>query len=297
MSDDEGTWVSLGTGHISAKINPTGAQWSIFRDSAGRDLLWDGDPAVWSGRAPFLFPIVGALSGGAYHLGSATYPLARHGFARGKPFNLIDSNAAAALFRLTADEATRAIYPFEFELDVQFELFGATVAITVLMRNNGEGDMPASFGFHPAFRWPLPYGKPRAAHFIEFEHDEPAPIRRLNSQGLLTPTPHPTPVQGRRLLLDDALFRDDAIIMDQVQSASVTYGVEGSPRIRVSFPDTPYLGLWSKPGNFICIEPWHGIADPEGFTGDFRDKPGVVNVAADATLEMRMNIELIDEAR
>jgi len=62
--------------------------------------------------------------------------------------------------------------------------------------------------------------------------------------------------------------------------------------VRVSYPDTPYLGLWSKPGNFICIEPWHGIADPEGFAGDFREKPGVLSVASDATIEIRMEIRV-----
>jgi galactose mutarotase-like enzyme len=64
----------------------------------------------------------------------------------------------------------------------------------------------------------------------------------------------------------------------------------------VRFPDSPYLGIWSKPGNFICIEPWHGIADPEGFGGDFREKPGVFNVAPDATVEMRMEISCIASA-
>jgi galactose mutarotase-like enzyme len=292
MSDDEGTWISLSTGQISAKINPMGAQLSVLRDQSELDLLWNGDPTVWSGRAPILFPIVGALAGGVYRLGSATYSLSRHGFARGKAFEVIEANDTAALFRLRADEATRAIYPFDFELDIQFELRQATLAVSALIRNNGDADMPASFGFHPAFRWPLPYAKSRAAHFIEFEQEEPAPIRRLSPQGLRAPTPHPTPIRARRLMLDDALFRDDAIIMDQVRSSAVTYGAEGAPRVRVSYPDTPYLGLWSKPGNFICIEPWHGIADPEGFAGDFREKPGVLSVASDATIEIRMEIRV-----
>ena len=43
---------------------PQGAQLSTLRDREGRELLWDGDPAVWTGRAPLLFPIVGVLVGG-----------------------------------------------------------------------------------------------------------------------------------------------------------------------------------------------------------------------------------------
>jgi hypothetical protein len=62
----------------------------------------------------------------------------------------------------------------------------------------------------------------------------------------------------------------------------------------LSFPDAPYLGVWTKPGApFICIEPWHGITDPQGFTGDFRDKPGVFVLAAGELLSTTMGITLL----
>jgi galactose mutarotase-like enzyme len=166
--------------------------------------------------------------------------------------------------------------------------------VTASVRNLGNETMPASFGFHPALRWPLPYGRARSAHFIEFALDEPATIRRLNADGLLSPTRHPTPISRRRLPLEDGLFQEDAIILDQISSASATYGADEGPRIRVSYPDTPYLGIWSKPkGNFICVEPWHGIADPEGFTGDFTAKPGVFMVPAGAATQISMQLSLI----
>jgi galactose mutarotase-like enzyme len=143
-------------------------------------------------------------------------------------------------------------------------------------------------------RWPLPFGQPRAAHFIEFENAEPAPIRRLDAAGLLTPQRHPTPVTQRRLALTDELFRDDVVIFDQMSSRSLIYGASGGARIRVRYPDARYLGLWSKPGaDFICIEPWHGVADPVGFSGDFRDKPGVFVLAAGEMLSTQMTCTLI----
>ena len=67
---------------LSAQINPLGAELFSLIDAEGRDLLWDGDPAVWAGHAPILFPIIGELVGGAYRLDGKTYPLSRHGFAR-----------------------------------------------------------------------------------------------------------------------------------------------------------------------------------------------------------------------
>lgn len=280
MADPQTSWIPLRSAELHAEVNPLGAQLSILRDASGHDLLWSGDPAVWAGRAPVLFPIVGELAGGKYLLGGKSYPLSRHGFARGKPFTVVAATASSATFRLSADESTLAVYPFRFELDIRFAVNGATLVVTASVRNLGDTNMPASFGYHPGFRWPLPYGRERSAHFIEFATDEPAPIRCLNSAGLVRPEPHPTPVSNRRLELNDSLFENDALIFDQVRSRSVTYGAPDGPRIQVSFPDAPYLGIWTKPGApFICIEPWHGLADPAGFTGDFTTKPGVFIVA------------------
>jgi galactose mutarotase-like enzyme len=120
-------------------------------------------------------------------------------------------------------------------------------------------------------------------------------VRRLDAAGLLSATRDPTPVAQRRLMLKDELFRDDAIIFDEIRSRSVIYGVAGAPRIQVRFPDTPYLGLWTKPGaDFICIEPWHGVADPAGFTGDFTAKPGVFSVAPGAEMAISLSLAVIE---
>ncbi len=185
--------------------------------------------------------------GGSYRLGTKTYSLSRHGFARGRLFDVVEASSAAATFGLKADAASLQIYPFRFELQVQFVVEGATLSVTAWVRNAGDEDMPASFGYHPAFRWPLPFGRARASHFIEFDRDEPAPVRRLNSGGFLTPELHPTPIAHRRLALADSLFQDDAIIFDAIRSRQVTYGADEGPRLRVSYPDAPYLGVWTKP--------------------------------------------------
>jgi galactose mutarotase-like enzyme len=286
--------VSLKSGELTAEVDPQGAQLSVLRDRAGRDLLWGGDPSVWAGRAPLLFPIVGALAGGCYRLDSRVYHLPRHGFARNRRFEIVESTPASAILRLRADAASLEVYPFRFELEIHCALDGPTLSLTSWVRNLSDQDMPASFGYHPALRWPLPFGEPRSAHFIEFASDEPAPIRRLNADGLLTPELHPTPILHRRLALVDELFQDDAIIFDQIRGRSVTYGADAGPRIRVNFPDSPYLGIWTKPqAKFICIEPWDGLADPLGFSADFRIKPGVFMLAPHAALPIKMAITLM----
>src|SRR5580658_1455113 len=230
MADDQSDWITIRATGLTATINPLGAQLSVLRDAAQRDLLWNGDPAVWAGRAPILFPIVGMLAGGQYRSGAHTYALPRHGFARNRRFTVAEAGPASVTLRLSADEQTLAVYPFRFELEVNFSIEGASLTVTSWIRNRGAADMPASLGYHPAFVWPLPYGEDRAAHFIEFECDEPAPLRRLDANGLLLPQHFPTPVEYRRLTLRDELFAADALIFDQLVSRSVTYGSEVGPR-------------------------------------------------------------------
>ena len=285
---------SIRSEYLSADIDSLGAQLVALRDPAGRDLQWSGDPAVWKGKAPILFPIVGAVADNRYRVDDATYALPRHGFARDRLFSLVEATSSSALFRLGWDEQSLAVYPFRFELDLRFSLEGATLAVQASVKNlEADASLPASFGFHPALRWPLPYGEKRAEHVILFEAEEPAPIRRLNAHGLLLPETFATPVDGKTLRLRDDLFQADAIIFDRLTSRSLRYGAAAGPQIEIQFPDTPYLGIWSKPGaDFVCIEPWHGIADPQNFTGDFRAKPGVFLVPPGQTKNCLMSISL-----
>jgi galactose mutarotase-like enzyme len=285
--------VAVASPALSAQIDPQGAQLFSLRDGAGRDLLWDGDPAFWTGRAPLLFPIVGSLNGGRYRLGDQTFELAKHGFARLRRFEVVQAGPGRAVFRLTPDAEAKAAYPFDFQLDMTFEIEGPVMTMRAEIGNRGESPLPFSFGFHPALRWPLPYGGARADHALTFQHNEPADIRRVGPDGLVSPDAQPTPVEGRILRLRDELFTDDAVIWDRLESRALEYGVPGGPTVKIAFPDTPHLGVWMKPGaGYVCIEPWQGFSDPAGFAGDVFDKPGVLSLPPGATHGLTMTIEV-----
>lgn len=94
------------------------------------------------------------------------------------------------------------------------------------------------------------------------------------------------------LHLADALFADDALIWAPVASRSLRYGAEDGPALEIGF-DAPMLGIWTKPGaRFVCIEPWWGHADPAGFAGDIRDKPGIMLLAPGETRHFTMRVTL-----
>lgn len=288
--------VRIASAALSAEISTLGAELQALRDEAGRDLLWDGDPTWWTGRAPVLFPIVGAVAGDVIRVGGKTYPLPRHGFARRREWALVEQGETAATFRLEDDAGTRAVYPFAFQLDLRFAIEDATLAVVATLTNTGSGELPASLGYHPAFRWPLPWAGEEDAHRITFAAPEPAPVRRLDAAGLLKPDARPTPVEGDSLTLASALFEEDALIFDRLASRSLTYGPAGGRHLDIAFPDMPELGLWQKPGApFLCIEPWSGFADPQDYAGELRDKPGILRLPVGSSHCFTMRIAVAPE--
>jgi len=274
--------VTIASEQLRATFSSLGAELVRLQGAAGVELLWSGDPAVWAGRSPLLFPIVGGVKDDRITVGGKAYPLSRHGFARTSTFELIDAQPSRCLWRLRANEETRARYPFAFRLDVAYSVDGNRLTLAATVANEGDGPMPASFGFHPAFRWPLSPSLPREQHEIRFDKRERAPIRRL-SNGLLGEAVL-SPVQGDRMVLADSLFAEDALIWDRLQSRSLSYGGPTGPSLRLDFPDMPHLGIWSKPGaGFVCLEPWQGFASPVGFDGELAEKPGIILVPAGST--------------
>ncbi len=285
--------VAISSGELAALISPLGAELQSLKDAHGRELMTDANPAFWSGRAPLLFPIIGRLHEDSLRVDSRKHAMQKHGFARKSEFMLVEVSAKEVLFQLVDSEATRTQYPFAFELDAHFSIEGKTLHQTVTVRNTGKSDLPFSFGYHPAFAWPLPTGGAREDHVIRFEQDEPASLARVTPYGTIAPDTVPSPVTENTIRLRDDLFADDALVWRHLNSRRLSYGAPGYPSLDIAFPDTSILGIWTKPGAaFICVEPWAGIADPEGYAGEFADKPGIVSLPPGGDRTFRMNISL-----
>lgn len=134
------------------EVDELGAQLhSLRRRKDGYEYLWQGDPAIWPGQAPILFPIVGSLAEERYWLGGQPYQMPRHGFARRKRFFCVDESNDRLVFSLTDDVETRAQYPFAFELRVTYLLTGQKLGVTHTVLNPAAEPLYFSLGAHPAF--------------------------------------------------------------------------------------------------------------------------------------------------
>ena len=292
MADRE--MIRIASDHLSVAINPFGAELTHIEDADGRELMTDADPAFWPRHAPVLFPVIGMVNQGVVRVDGTEYPMTKHGFARDLLFEIALHERDRAVLQLAASNVTREMYPFDFLLEIGFRIEGLRLTLEARIANKHDTPMPAQFGFHPALAWPLPFGEPREAHRIIFQSDEPARLREINPDGLIAPATRPSPLDGRELLLRDELFAHDALVWEPVESNRVTYGAAQGPLLDIDFPDTPRLGIWTKRGaHFICIEPWHGIADPEGYTGELRDKPGMFIIPPGGEKRIAMSITLV----
>ena len=287
--------VTIASDRITARINPLGAELWSLTDPAGREYMTGADPAYWSGHAPLLFPIVGALRHGCYRIGQRIFQLPRHGFARHSHFKVIAAEPGLALFQLSQSAETLAVYPYRFVLEVEFRAEGDTLRQVVTVTNPAAESLWFSLGFHPAFAWPLPGEAGKGAHRVRFAEDEPGPIRRVDPEsGLLLAETFQSPVRGRELKPDAAQFAADAMIWDRLNSRSLTFGTDHGSRIELGFPDTTMLGIWQKPGApFLCLEPWQGLADPADWEGDFRTKPGSVELVGGGSRSFRMDVRVV----
>lgn len=281
--------VVITSGDLTARIDPLGAELLSLQDAKGREYMTDANPAFWAGHAPLLFPIVGRLNGDVLRVDGCEFPMRQHGFARRMEWEIVGAGEDAVTLRLADTAETRAQYPFAFDLAVLYALEENRLSTVVRVNNPGHGPLPFSFGFHPAFAWPLPDGGDKAGHGITFDQPEPQDIRRLDANGLIA-RHAPSPVADRSFALDAALFAEDALIWDELASRRLEYRSAEGPWLDIAF-DLPMLGIWQKPGaNFICIEPWAGLADPAGFAGGLMEKPAVTVLAPGEEQRLTMDV-------
>jgi galactose mutarotase-like enzyme len=247
--------IGIGNEHLRIDVSWLGAELKSVIGRDGFNWLWHGDTAVWNGRAPLLFPVIGKSVDGHVDIDGKLYPMPPHGVARINSFALASKSDASCRLTLSDSTQTRVSYPFAFELDVTYTLSGKTLRTVAEIRNRDEKPMPFTFGFHPALMLKPAGGTP----VVALEGNRVPDYQRLDKDGLLMATRHTSPFRDGVLTVQPHLFCDNALIFSQAGERA-WYGVAGQSGVAFEFPDCPYLGIWTKPGApYLCIEPWTGL--------------------------------------
>ena len=285
--------IRLTSANLAASVSTIGAELVSLAHSRHGEMLWQADAAWWDRSSPILFPVVGRCAGDSIRVGATDYPMPLHGFAHSMEFVVVASADDRCLLRLEDTPATRRRYPFAFQLDIAYLLRGDDLSVEATLRNPSGASLPASFGFHPGFRWPLAPGIAKERHQIVFDADEHLDVSRARD-GLLLPGSSPVDLRDGVLPLSETLFGQGAMVLLGPKSRRIRFGAPGAPlAVDIGFDNLPSLGLWSKPGaGFLCIEPWAGHADPVGFDGDIFGKPGLVALGPGAEARFAMHLAI-----
>lgn len=281
---------------IRASIHSKGAELqSLYQKEHQLEYMWSGDPAFWGKHSPLLFPIVGTLKDNSYEYEGKSYTLARHGFARDREFLAETQSGDAISFLLRSDEQTRSVFPFDFELRVIYRLRAGGISTTYQVKNPGKGPLYFSVGGHPAFRVPLAAGTEYTDYYLEFDGVETAPRWPISKDGLIGRDPIPLLQNTAVLPLRKDLFAKDALVIKSLVSRGVTLRSGQTERgLRMDFPGFPFLGIWAAPNaDFVCIEPWCGIADPVDSNQKWTEKEGINKLEGGGVFERTWTLRLL----
>lgn len=264
---------------LSVSVDSLGAELKSLRKlSTDTEYLWDGNPEFWGETSPVLFPFVGSLNKGSYRYGGKEYSMLKHGFAKNMEFELLRQREDELGFMLRADESTKEMYPFDFELEIGYR-FDRTdenkLVVSWKVTNRGGQEMYFSIGGHPGFLCP-PDGKGVLTDCrLLFDTKDKIISRVVGSGSLLSEHTREYILRDGVLDITEDLFAEDALVIeqDQVHKISLCDG-SSRPFVTVSF-DAPLLALWApakKNVPFVCVEPWYGRGDRETFAGELSQR-------------------------
>lgn len=282
--------ISIENGELRAEIKGHGAELkSLVRKSDGQELMWEADASYWGKTSPILFPFIGKSVGESYRYAGQTYPAEKHGFARDMDFAVAEKEESRVVFAIESNDTTLEKYPFPFRLEMEYRLEGATLQAQYRVINKGENPMYFSMGGHPAFACPLLVNGKRAGKrtdgstiHLYGENHKPLAVDTLQSteinvqNGLLTGEHFGVAMKQGVISIVDHLFDKDALCFVEQGVHEVGFAdAEGKEYIRMA-ADCPVWGIWSMPtsdASYVCIEPWWGICDTEGYEGTLEERP------------------------
>lgn len=281
---------------LSVKINSFGAELcSVISNETTIEYIWQADNNLWARHAPNLFPIVGKLKDGVYNYRDQSYNLPQHGFARDNEFICVEKSDLTLIFELESNEKLLSTYPFHFRLQIKYTLLQNSLIVSYSVFNKDINEIYFSIGAHPAFNCPLIADEAFEDYELIFPNKKSLIINELKD-GLITEQTKTLELHNHKLPISQMLFDKDALVFIDNQIEEVYLISKKTKKgICVKSSNWPYFGIWTKKDSsqFICLEPWFGIADFENANGDLATKTGIIKLNSDQLFNCEFEMTFI----
>lgn len=263
-------------GQIKVGVKEAGAELTSFFDKeSGFEYLWQGNPDIWYGQAPVLFPIIGRLLDDKYRVDGVEYTMPKHGLARKRPFVCIENKGDEMTFLQKSTDETKQFYPFDYELYLNYKAEGRKLTVTHTVKNVNDRTMYFSLGAHPAFNCEI-------GDYLEFDENETLISEKIDLvDSIRIADTKPVLNNEKKIVVTADVFNEDALILSGIKSDYITLCCKDGRTVRFYLGKAPWLGLWAKPGApYVCIEPWNGVNDSYDKKADFSQKDGIIALEA-----------------
>jgi galactose mutarotase-like enzyme len=291
---DEVKEITIESEFISATISTLGAELKHLLDlESGLEYLWQGKKPIYPWSSELMFPIVGKLREDQYRLGRKYYRLLKNGFAKDMNFIVKSQRKDRVSLELSHDNDTLAVFPYRFNLVVNFNVYGPELKVSIEIKNLDKKEMFFSLGYATVFNLPLTEDHQLDECYLEFSDEEERGVYYLDNELVNFHHTDDRKFMDRdQMYLSKDVFKSGEFVFKDLYSSYVTLKNRVDEKsVFIDFKNAPYLSIWSYPNSpFIRIAPSFGVTDAVDSNNDFYTKEGLIDLEQEKTFKLEMSI-------
>jgi galactose mutarotase-like enzyme len=226
------------------------------------DHFWEkGNPHL-PGGWPFIFPVCARLERGGilgnYLYDGKLYNMKIHGFAPYMQWHVAEYFHDGITLALRDTPETFAQYPFNFLIELKYQISKGVLTCAQRYANMGDKPMPYYAGFHPYFLTPKPHhGKEKV--MLDYK-----PKRRFCYNEKLADLVGEQPLFDLPVSIADPNINEQLVELSEDKKTSLAFPDGFKINMEVIGLEDPdlfnYVQLYTQETQpFICIEPWMGF--------------------------------------
>ena len=128
--------ITIKNEHAAVTCQTLGAELLSYKTAAGKEYMWQKDPAYWAKTSPVLFPYIGAVPQAVVIHGKA-YDMPRHGFVKDADFEVTGQGEDYVILTTQTTDFTASVFPYDFTFTVPFSLNDPKLCVTYGVANKG----------------------------------------------------------------------------------------------------------------------------------------------------------------